>query len=299
MEEINKNPLVSIVVVTYNSSKYVLETLESAKRQTYQNIELIITDDGSKDNTVQLCSNWLSANESRFVRTELITVEKNTGIPANCNRGHRAARGEWVKGIAGDCIKKNVDYVIDHTEVQILFTQAQRFYEKNSKKVLTDIYPGERFVTFSKMAVKDQLITLLGDNQIAAPSCFMKKALYDKFPYDETFPLMEDYNHWITLSLHGIKLYGMNETTVLYRENLDAVSSSVHSFYPKSTFDVQPKYFYLEKKALIEKYAPHLLENEKKKLVMLELTELLLKNKKTPMNKIWFSLLYRFIHLFH
>ena len=51
-------PLVSIVVITYNSAEYVLETLESAKAQTYQNIELIVSDDCSADNTVETCSRW-------------------------------------------------------------------------------------------------------------------------------------------------------------------------------------------------------------------------------------------------
>ena len=85
-----ENPLVSIIVITYNSSKYVLETLESAKAQTYQNIELIISDDGSQDETVELCEKWLAENKDRFIDSQIITVEKNTGIPANCNRGVKA-----------------------------------------------------------------------------------------------------------------------------------------------------------------------------------------------------------------
>ena len=60
------NPLVSIIVITYNSSKYVLETLESAKAQTYQNIELIVTDDCSNDNTVEICRKWIEENKERF-----------------------------------------------------------------------------------------------------------------------------------------------------------------------------------------------------------------------------------------
>ena len=59
------NPLVSVVVITYNSCKYVRETLESAKMQTYRNIELIVTDDGSTDATVDICRKWLEANGDR------------------------------------------------------------------------------------------------------------------------------------------------------------------------------------------------------------------------------------------
>ena len=82
------NPLVSIVVITYNSAEYVLETLESAKIQTYQNIELIVSDDCSKDDTVRICREWLEQNGERFVRTDLVMSNKNTGVPANCNRAY-------------------------------------------------------------------------------------------------------------------------------------------------------------------------------------------------------------------
>jgi alpha-1,3-rhamnosyltransferase len=76
----SSNPLVSIVVITYNSSSYVIETLESIKAQTYQNIELIVSDDCSKDKTVDVCKKWIEKNKQRFVRTELITIEKRNRI---------------------------------------------------------------------------------------------------------------------------------------------------------------------------------------------------------------------------
>lgn len=98
----SENPLVSIIVITYNSAKYVLETLESAKAQTYQNIELIITDDASQDDTVEICKEWLKENKELFVKTELVTVQKNTGISPNCNRGLKLSNGKWLKFIAGD-----------------------------------------------------------------------------------------------------------------------------------------------------------------------------------------------------
>ncbi len=55
----SRETLVSIVVITYNSAKFILETLESSKAQTYKNIELIISDDCSTDNTVEICQQWI------------------------------------------------------------------------------------------------------------------------------------------------------------------------------------------------------------------------------------------------
>ena len=118
-------PLASIVVVTFNSAAYVLETLESAKHQTYRNIELIISDDSSTDNTIGICKKWLLNNKNRFVRTKLITVEKNTGVAANCNRGIANSTSDWIKFSAGDdlllpnCIQDNMDFVINNPDVKV------------------------------------------------------------------------------------------------------------------------------------------------------------------------------------
>src|ERR1035437_2293826 len=97
MQEKTKQPLVSIIVITYNSSKFVLETLESAKAQTYRNIELIVTDDNSTDETVDICKKWIDENAVQFVRATLVLSKSNTGIPANINRGVNLAKGFWIK----------------------------------------------------------------------------------------------------------------------------------------------------------------------------------------------------------
>lgn len=129
-----EEPLVSIIVITYNSSKYVLETLESAKAQTYKNIELIISDDGSTDETIKICQEWLNTNQHEFVNTELITVEKNTGIPANCNRGVKVAKGEWIKVLAGDdvmlddAIKKYTKFVKFDSNIELVHAECESYY---------------------------------------------------------------------------------------------------------------------------------------------------------------------------
>ena len=57
------SPLISILVISYNSSKFIIDTLESIKKQSYNNIELIVSDDYSTDNTIELVTNWLKLNK--------------------------------------------------------------------------------------------------------------------------------------------------------------------------------------------------------------------------------------------
>lgn len=95
-------PLVSVRILTYNSSKYITETLDSIFKQTYQNIELVISDDCSTDDTVFICQNWIKEHRSRFSNVVFLTVPTNTGVCANSKRSLEATTGDWIKGLGGD-----------------------------------------------------------------------------------------------------------------------------------------------------------------------------------------------------
>ena len=90
-------PLVSVFIVTYNSSDYIIEALDSVRNQTYPNIELVVSDDCSTDNTVPLVKDWMKSYGSCFSRTEIVVAPKNQGIPSNYNRAVNACHGEWLK----------------------------------------------------------------------------------------------------------------------------------------------------------------------------------------------------------
>ena len=113
-------PLISVIVLTYNSSEYVLSTLESIKRQTYAGpIELIIGDDCSRDESVSLCQQWVESNKTRFARTLILQPSENQGVVANLNSCLQNTKGEWIKGIAGD------DILTDNA-LEILYNAATR-----------------------------------------------------------------------------------------------------------------------------------------------------------------------------
>ena len=92
--------LISVVVLSYNSQSTIIETLDSIKAQTYKDIEIVVADDHSSDNTVAYIQKWQSDND--FSALRIVTSPENTGVTANANRGVRAAKGNAVKIIAGD-----------------------------------------------------------------------------------------------------------------------------------------------------------------------------------------------------
>lgn len=221
---LEKVPLVSVVVITYNSSKYILETLESIKQQTYKNLELIITDDCSKDNTVALCQDWLDVNKHGFIRTKLITISHNTGVSANCNRGYQEAQGEWIKCIAGDdclCldgIEKYLNFVSLHQDALICHSNVlvfkNEFREENMMKNIFYIPK----VFQKNIDSHKQFLILCLSNVIAAPSVFMNKALFKKMGgFDEEISMCEDWPMWLKITRQGYPFFYLNDYTVKYR----------------------------------------------------------------------------------
>lgn len=213
--------LVSVGVVTYNSSKTVIETLESIKNQTYQRIELIVSDDGSHDNTIEICREWLQANSSRFVRTELLTVEKNTGTAANCNRCSKASQGYFIKRIAGDdllepwCIQVNIENIgnADMAVSDMVYFEDDKElpFQDNRKLIygLTHLSPPERLKLYCR--------TLTFFNP---PSLFFRKSIYDKVGYyDEESGILEDVPFLVKVFKSKSNLTYIQKTTVRYRSN--------------------------------------------------------------------------------
>ena len=220
----NSVPFVSVAVITYNSSRYVLETLESIKAQTYQNIELIVSDDCSTDTTVQICKEWIEKNKARFVRTQIVTVEKNTGVSANCNRAEDACQGEWVKLIAGDdlllpnCIQDYVSFILLNNDVVYVFGKIQIF---GGEKEQREFFSKNVFdYSFFELSTSQQLERLWKQgNCIPAASAFYNvlKTRDLSLRYDERIPFLEDYPRWINALQKGIHLFFLEKETVKYR----------------------------------------------------------------------------------
>lgn len=295
-------PLISVGVIAYNSSEYILDVLESIKAQTYQNIELIVADDKSSDDTVGICNEWISNNKERFVRTEVIVPDKNTGTAGNYNRALFASKGEWIKFIDADdilfpnCLDDNVDYVTKHPEAKIVFSDILYFEDaKNPSK--RHFVSGDEKKMFEK-DVQDQFRVVLKKNHMPPSSSFMFAQVLKENPYQEEYGVIEDAPKWIDLTRKGYKFYYFDKVTTGYRECFSATRQKDRFFSPllvESFF----KYLWTEKINIIREYHDQEAYNYNRKAALkFEIAFALFDNRKTFFNNIIFQLIRVYIKLF-
>jgi len=102
LEEEIKDCFLTITVITYNSEAFIDETLESISQQCSLDIQIILADDASTDNTLFKLKNWKTRNEVNFNEILLLESKKNRGIIENYRRTFDNTKGIWLKAIAGD-----------------------------------------------------------------------------------------------------------------------------------------------------------------------------------------------------
>lgn len=301
--------LVSVVIITYNSSQYVCETLDSIYNQDYNNIEVIISDDSSKDNTIEVVKEWLDKNGHRFVRSEIVTTPFNTGLPANCNRGIRASSGEWVKILAGDdllmsnCISTYMSFVQSHPDNKVLFARSKPFRAiGNDKTYLTSVPSDDKldYITkFNESSAHEQFRILLRDGCfIQAPTVFAQTSFLKDNPYPEKYKFEEDYPMWLKLTKQGSRLYILFKETVMYRKD-NSLSRRKNDYYSRCYMSTRELLFwnecldYFKQENLPDAYARY-----RKVLLRYELTEAFLQNRKNKFNSVILKIFDFFINRF-
>lgn len=234
---ISNKQIVTVAVITYHSAATVLETLNSIVNQSYgpENIELIISDDDSKDNTVLVVNGWLVQHQEKFYRVKFFANEVNSGISRNCNVAWKAATSEWIKTIAGDdillpnCLTDNVEFILDHKNenITVLFSKMQSFkVAKDGLKQYLEILPMAPSQKFFKLSALKQFHYLQRQGISGAPSAFINRAELSSVGFaDERFPMIEDYPLWFKFSNRCTRLHFMDVVTVYYRIS-DSISNS-------------------------------------------------------------------------
>ncbi len=204
----DETKLVSVVTATYNMGKYLPFAIESALNQTYSNIEVIVIDDGSNDNTGKIMEPYKKDPRVRYI------YQKNQGQAKAKNRGIRESRGAFVAFLDADDVWKP-----DKLEKQLnLFAQSEKIGVVYSDVEYIDengnIIQQEPYKQYHSGKVTNQLFI---DNFVNFSSAVVRKECFDQFGgFDETLPMSIDWDLWLRISTK-YEFAFLNEKAFYYR----------------------------------------------------------------------------------
>jgi len=204
-------PKVSVIIPTYNCGQYICEAIDSVLAQTYKDIEIIIVDDGSSDNTKNVV--LMYKDKIKYI------YQNNKGEAGARNRGIKEAQGEFIAFIDADDIwlenklEKQME-IISNMSADLV--HCRMYVMENNKIVEGKIKPTKPAITFYDLLLggKSLLMTIV-----------VKKACFDKIGlFDESIKLATDYDMWLRFSLK-YKISFIDEPLAIYRRHSNQLSS--------------------------------------------------------------------------
>jgi|GEM_PF-1634228 len=236
---IQKKELVSICIPVYNGGAYLNDTLESIINQTYENIEIIISDNCSTDNTKEICLKYqMSDNRIKYFRND-----NNIGYCSNINNAVSKSKGEIIAIFHADDIydKKIIEIemkLLTETEnIQGVFSGMEFYYsEKKIKKnnILKKLLNTELFHSQKNAFIGgyQEFIPILMKygNIFACPSFLTKKSIFTSIGgFTDVYKTNEDLELWIKYLKSGYKLAIANNELLKYRVSQINASAKVRT----------------------------------------------------------------------
>lgn len=212
--------LVSVIVLTYRNIGYLEENIRSIFKQNYDEIEIIIQDDGTDGFNVEQIRRQFEPLPSNIVNFIVSTNERNLGTVKNYNRAIALANGEIIIPLSCDDM-----FYSDSTisEIVDFFNKTQcnvcTAYRKGLQSA--SIYPAERDVAILKESDTEILLhRLYVSNFISGASLYWRKDFLENLGcFDERYLLLEDYPMILRLVESGKRIDFLDKITILYNES--------------------------------------------------------------------------------
>ncbi|WP_336017209.1 glycosyltransferase family A protein [Acinetobacter pittii] len=207
-------PLVSIVIPCYNHGNFVQDCIQSVIDQTYQNIELIIIDDGSKDDSVKKIQKLVNQCKGRFVRFEFKN-RSNKGLCTTLNEALEWCQGEYYSVIASDdMIEKDkidiqVNYLNKHPEIVALYGSIKSINHENKLRKIFKVK--NELVDFKKI--------LTGNYTLYAPTQITKLTAANLVGKYSTDTKLEDLDILLKLTHMGWNVMCIDNILASYRDH--------------------------------------------------------------------------------
>ncbi|MES2654539.1 MAG: glycosyltransferase family 2 protein [Bacteroidota bacterium] len=216
-------PKVTFLIPCYNASKYIVDALNCVVKQTYQNLEIILIDDGSTDNTLTLLQQFAQKDD----RIVLIKNEQNLGLIRTLNKGVELATGDYIARfdaddiIGTDRIEKQIEIVNRNSTIELITSYVN--YITPSGKFHSQ---AESFYCYTFNSIK--FLNLFECPLVHAGMLIKSSILKNvKYNYKSEFMHIEDHELFTKLINQGVNIFVNRDKNqkYLYRRNLSSVSN--------------------------------------------------------------------------
>lgn len=230
-------PLVSICIPVYNGEKYLKQCLDSCLDQTYSNYEIVICDDGSKDNSAKIIEEYTAKHKN----IHFTSNEKNKGLVENWNTCMKNAEGEWIKFMFQDdymdrtCLRKFVSQI--EPSIQLIVCARNFILPEKASADVAEYYNNRvrtlenTFVTksnyfspqiISKIAIENICLNFIGEPSLT----FFRKSITNELGFfNPLFKQICDLEYVLRIaSKHGLKY--VSEKLCAFRIHSESTTSS-------------------------------------------------------------------------
>ncbi len=226
--------LVSIVMAVYNGEKHLNESINSLLSQTYSNIEIIIVDDGSTDETQSIL------NKLKDKRIKVIHLKENSGAAHALNRGIKNAKGSWIAINDADDIsypnriEEQVNYLKENPDLVGIGTLVE-FISESPKLSKKDLKIGQSRKNYfcTREQIREQMI--YGSPVIHSSMLFSKDIFWEVGGYNSEYKISYDHDLWLKFLEKG-DVEKVPKILLKYRINEDSLA---HRDYSVTTNEIQ------------------------------------------------------------
>ena len=211
------NPRVSVLMSVLNGEKYLDEAIASILKQSLSDLEFLITDDGSEDNSLGIIKNW----QEKDKRIKIFMNDAPIGLPSNLNKMASQAKGDFLARMDADDVSdysrfdlqislmnKDPDVDVCFTKANLIDEEGNIICEKKSPNSSSKILSWLPYVNF-----------------FVHPTAFIRKSSFEKIGgYDEEFLLAQDWELWQRMNSRKMKFFILNKTLLDYRTHIESNS---------------------------------------------------------------------------
>ena len=247
----SKQPLVSIIISCYNHQNYITQCIESIVHQTYTNIELIVIDDGSTDNSADILKQLSQKYHFSFER------QANMGLTKTLNKAIDKAKGKYIAPLGSD------DYLmLDKTEKQVRYLEEHQDIAVVGGNILCiddngQVKTKQRLKPYREIDFRTVFLT---PKQIpAAPTVMIRTEILSEVNGVNTASNLEDLDLWLRITHAGYKIAVLNDVLAYYREhstnsykNYQFMTESLMQTY--SNYTNEPDYLDVKNQVLLRMF---------------------------------------------